>query len=266
MPRVQPPGGNLPSQSPTETYNRDFADHYDHITQHKDYVAEVETLSEFIRDNIKNEHPKVLDVGCGTGSHAVLLAERGFDVTGIDLSPDMIRVALSKQTKARFLCGEMSALPDAQFQFAYSLFNVVNCLDTHRSLITFLSEISAKLERGGMLLFECWNPIAIIAKPPEVVARTFEAGGARIVRRVTPAMDLLRQRLDLEYHVEIYEGPTKRPAKSFTVIHNLTLFTPIEIELCLEQTGFKRTRMYTALPEMGVATADDRMLAFSCEK
>ena len=96
-----------PVQSPTEAYNRDFADYYDRITRHKDYAAEIETLTGFIRNNVRAERPRILDVGCGR-IHAVLLATQGYDVTAIDLSPDMIRVALSKETQAKFMCGNVS--------------------------------------------------------------------------------------------------------------------------------------------------------------
>jgi SAM-dependent methyltransferase len=257
----------LPSvQSPTEAYNRDFADYYDRITRHKDYAAEIETLTGFIRNNTRAERPRILDVGCGTGIHAVLLTAQGYDVTAIDLSPDMIRVALSKETRAKFMCGDVGTLPEGGFQFAYSLFNVANCLGTLDALVAFLGKIHARLTKEGILLLECWNPIAVIAAPPEVVERTFESDGAKIVRTVTPMADFLRQRLDLEYQIDVYEGGAKRPTKRFTVMHNLTLFTPIEIEFCLGQAGFKNTRMYTALPEMAEAKANDRMLAFSCEK
>lgn len=254
-----------PAQSP-EAYNRDFADYYDRITRHKDYAAETKTLIEFIRNSAKAEHPRILDVGCGTGNHAVLLAAQGYDVTAIDLSPDMIRVALSKQTKAKFICGDVGALPEGGFDFAYSLFNVVNCLETLEGLTAFLAKVSAKLKMHGEFLLECWNPVAVIAAPPEVVERTFKADGERIVRKVTPAADFLRQRLDLEYRVDVYDSGAKRAKRHFTVVHKLTLFTPIEIAHCLKQAGFKNVRMHTALPELAEAKADDRMLAFSGEK
>lgn len=50
----------------------------------------------------------ILDIGCGTGRHSLGLAELGFQVTGIDLSPDMLAVAekkrLDRGLSARFIC------------------------------------------------------------------------------------------------------------------------------------------------------------------
>ncbi|MBV9182301.1 MAG: methyltransferase domain-containing protein [Acidobacteria bacterium] len=47
---------------------------------------------------------KVVDLGCGTGENMVPLAKRGADVTGIDISPDLIQLALQ-----RISCAEVSA-------------------------------------------------------------------------------------------------------------------------------------------------------------
>jgi ubiquinone/menaquinone biosynthesis C-methylase UbiE len=55
---------------------------------------------------------RTLDVGCGTGTLAVALAERGGKVWGVDSSPEMLAEAQAKETRARFkegagewLCG-----------------------------------------------------------------------------------------------------------------------------------------------------------------
>lgn len=64
----------------------------------------------------------LVDVGCGTGSYAAGLAERGWDVTGVDLSGDMLRRARAKGV--RVLQADATALPceDAAFDAAVSLF------------------------------------------------------------------------------------------------------------------------------------------------
>lgn len=49
---------------------------------------------EFLLDELKIQPgASILDVGCGTGRHSVQLAKRGYKVTGLDLSPDMLRKA-----------------------------------------------------------------------------------------------------------------------------------------------------------------------------
>jgi SAM-dependent methyltransferase len=253
--------------SSNETYNRDFSDYYDRITKHKDYQGEIDALVRFMRQEVSHPSPRVLDVGCGTGSHAALMAEKGYDVTAIDLSPDMIRIAASKSAAVKFKSGDVAEMPESGFHFCYSLFNVINCLDTIASLTTFFQAVAARLAPGGLFLVESWNPIAVIAAPPEVVERTYEYEDERIVRKVTPAPDFLHQRLDLRYDVDVYgTGDRQEKLKSFTVVHQLVLFTPLEIEYCLGRAGFGDVKIQTALPELAEATATDRMLAFTARK
>ena len=69
-----------------------YARYYDLLYKDKDYSAEVK----YVVNKIQNFCPKakkILDLGCGTGKHAALLAEVGFEVTGIDQSRDMIALA-----------------------------------------------------------------------------------------------------------------------------------------------------------------------------
>lgn len=56
---------------------------------------------------------KVIDAGCGAGRLSVRLAEAGLDVTGVDLSPGMVRVAQRSHPGLAFEVGELTALPAA---------------------------------------------------------------------------------------------------------------------------------------------------------
>jgi len=256
-----------PTVTSNQTYNRDFADYYDRITAHKDYQSEIDTLVRYMRKVIRDPNPRVLDVGCGTGHHAALMAQKGYDITAIDLSPDMIRIAAAKNADVKFKSGDIAEMADTGFHFCYSLFNVINCFPSLEALIAFFKEVFVRLTAGGVFFVESWNPIAVIAVPPEIVERTYEYADEKIVRKVAPASDFLNQRLDLQYDIDVYStGAQPEKVKSFTVTHQLVLFTPLEIEYCLKQAGFRNINVHTALPEMAQATASDRMLAFTCQK
>ena len=66
---------------------QDFADNYDRESFTSGTLGEVDFIEREISYNKKG---RILDIGCGTGRHSLELARRGYSVTGIDLSPDMI--------------------------------------------------------------------------------------------------------------------------------------------------------------------------------
>jgi SAM-dependent methyltransferase len=78
---------------------------------------------------------RVIDLGCGTGEDAVLLAARGVELTGVDSSPEMVSRARAKASQAGlrcvFECADMERLGDlgGPFDGAFSNFGAVNCAD-----------------------------------------------------------------------------------------------------------------------------------------
>jgi len=69
---------------------------------------------------------RALDIGCGSGIWSVALAKRGWDVTGVDLVPKALRVAGARAraagVEARFVRGDVTALPDAVVDGGFDLF------------------------------------------------------------------------------------------------------------------------------------------------
>jgi len=66
---------------------------------------------DLLRDLLPPAPARVADLGCGTGSLALLLTEEGYDVTGVDVSPEMIRQARAKAPQATFVEADASAPP-----------------------------------------------------------------------------------------------------------------------------------------------------------
>lgn len=67
-----------------------YASVYDLLYQDKDYAGECDLLTRLFADFGASPIGSVLDLGCGTGGHAMPLARRGFRVTGVDAAPAML--------------------------------------------------------------------------------------------------------------------------------------------------------------------------------
>lgn len=108
---------------------------------------------------------RVLDVGCGTGSAALLLARAGMDVTGIDASEAMVLEARRKAGDLRgvaFHVARMEALDfDDRFDTAVSLFDSVNYVTEPAHLREAFHRIRRHLAAGGLFIFDMNTPYAL---------------------------------------------------------------------------------------------------------
>jgi SAM-dependent methyltransferase len=102
----------------------------------------------------------VLDVGCGTGNWACLLAERGFDVVGLDPAAASLDVAKGKPgaQRVRWVHGDVRNLPALAVDLATMTGNVSNVFLTEQQWSATLRGVHAALRSGGHLVFESVDP------------------------------------------------------------------------------------------------------------
>jgi demethylmenaquinone methyltransferase/2-methoxy-6-polyprenyl-1,4-benzoquinol methylase len=93
---------------------------------------------------------RALDLACGTGDIAFALAAHGADVTGLDITHRMLQIARAKGTAARFVTGDMLALPfrDEAFDIVTTGYGLRNVPDLARAI----GEMRRVLRPGGVLL------------------------------------------------------------------------------------------------------------------
>lgn len=105
---------------------------------------------------------RVLDVGCGTGTLAVLLAERGLDVIGIDPAAASLDVARRKPgaDAVRWIHGDATTLPPLSVDLATMTANVAQAIVDPDAWTGTLAGISAALRPGAHLAFETRVPAA----------------------------------------------------------------------------------------------------------
>ena len=100
---------------------------------------------------------RLLDVGCGTGAITERMADRAWELVGVDASPDMISIARDKSAGPEYL---VRRLPDdgladlGEFVGAYACFDTINYLSAPGQLATVFGQIGAALRPGSAFMFD----------------------------------------------------------------------------------------------------------------
>ncbi|MFB4275523.1 class I SAM-dependent methyltransferase [Nonomuraea sp. MTCD27] len=102
----------------------------------------------------------VLDVGCGTGTFALLLAGRGLEVTGVDPAAASLDVARGKPgaERVRWIHGDATTLPPMRADLATMTANVAQAIVEPADWRATLAAVRASLRPGGHLVFETRDP------------------------------------------------------------------------------------------------------------
>ncbi|MFI1956080.1 class I SAM-dependent methyltransferase [Streptomyces xinghaiensis] len=103
---------------------------------------------------------QILDIGCGTGVFALLLADGGVDVVGIDPARASIDVARAKpgSERVRWICGDATDLPPLRADLAAMTANVAQAIVDPGTWRKTLRGAREALRPGGLLVFETRDP------------------------------------------------------------------------------------------------------------
>ena len=101
----------------------------------------------------------MLDVACGKGRHSILLAEKGFDVTGIDLSDDSINEALLSQSDSLHFYKHDMRLPFwiNYFDYAFNFFTSFGYFKTRREHDNAIRTIAQSIKKDGTFVMDFLN-------------------------------------------------------------------------------------------------------------
>ncbi|MFD8378183.1 class I SAM-dependent methyltransferase [Streptomyces sp. NPDC059679] len=117
-------------------------------------------LDAYIRMTEEFSAHRVLDIGCGTGVFALLLADRGIEVVGVDPAQASIDVARAKpgSERVRWICGDATALPPLRVDLATMTANAAQQITDPTAWQETLRRAYEALRPGGRLVFEIRDP------------------------------------------------------------------------------------------------------------
>jgi SAM-dependent methyltransferase len=231
-------------------FGEQYASAYDLIYQEKDYDGECALLEGLFR-KYAHDIATVLDLGCGTGNHAIRLAKRGYEVTGVDASADMLRSAERKAAEAgkqvRLHHANLRELNlDRQFDAVLMMFAVLGYQAGNEDVLQALRAARRHTKTGGLFIFDVWYGPAVLAEKPGERFRVARNNGRTVLRTSAGTLDTLRHQCSVEFR--LWQFGTAANGEEITERHLMRFFFPQEIALLLEITGFRLLRL-GAFPE-----------------
>jgi len=223
---------------------KDYSAFYDLLYNEKDYKTE----ANYIHELIENDVPKaksILNLGCGTGNHDFLLAEKGYEIKGIDLSEEMIHIANKKlsinkvKENLSFETGNARTLRvEKKFDVVISLFHVMSYQVKNEEINQVFETVNFHLKAGGIFIFDCWYGPGVLTDLPTVRHKVLENEALKIHRIANPVMHLDENYTDVNYTILVNN---KKDQSSYEIkeTHKMRyLFIP-ELETICSLKGFK---------------------------
>jgi len=214
-----------------------------------------------------NYGKRVLELGVGTAALAIPLASEGYQVVGIDNSPDMLAVAEGKlgecdqsvRQRLRLMEGDMRAfdLAEKDFDFAFIAFNTFLHLLNHEEEIDCLHRIHGHLRPKGGLAIDVFQ---LDPRRPEGVLRLSHAvktQSGELVRYYQQSMDYAEQLMNVNYVYQISEDGVSR---TFAKKYRLRILLRGELELLLDKAGFQVVSVFGSFEREPHSTASGKMI------
>ncbi|MEP6619508.1 MAG: methyltransferase domain-containing protein [bacterium] len=228
----------------SDTFGAAYAGQYDILYQDKDYDAEVAMLERvFERHELKGN--AVLDLGCGTGQHAIRLARRGYDVTGVDRAPEMLAIARVKAEQSldevapqpSFVEGDVTSvrLGGSPYDAVLMMFAVLGYQVTNEAVRASLRTVRAHLRPGALFICDVWYGPAVLSVRPSERTKVVDAPDGQVIRSVRTHLDSFAHRADVSYRVWRLRG--KEVIAEMKETHSMRFFFPQELAILFEDAG-----------------------------
>ncbi|NGZ77003.1 class I SAM-dependent methyltransferase [Saccharibacillus alkalitolerans] len=146
----------------SEWYEKSFGEDYLRVYNYRDEQGAAHEVHEMISWLKLEGGAKVLDLCCGMGRHSLSLAEKGYEVTGMDLSDVLLDEAKKEEgaERVRWVQGDMRELPfaDGEFDAVVNLFTSFGYFEEDAEHVRVLNEIRRVLRPGGRFIIDFMNP------------------------------------------------------------------------------------------------------------
>lgn len=240
-----------------------FASVYDELMQDVDYFAWVAYI-EKIFERYQCKPQNIADIACGTGNITNILAQKGYNLIGVDISEDMLLVAKDKaddmNLEVIYLQQDMKTLIlPTELDVALCICDGVNYITSEDELILFFRSVCSHLKREGLFIFD----ISSYYKLSSILANNTYAENYESVSYIWENnFDEERCMCDFDLTLFIKEGERYR---KYEESHSQRAYHEKEILNCLNLAGFIRKEIFEAFTFLLPSDKSER-ICFVCQK
>jgi ubiquinone/menaquinone biosynthesis C-methylase UbiE len=221
-----------------------IAEYYDVLHDDVDYAAECILLEQIFSGFLHRQPSSILDLGCGTGNHALMLAEWGYRVMGIDSSLSMLRVARRKALGRRdlaFMRADMRRLNLGRtFDVAVCMDGAFTHLLTDRDLLAHLRTVRRHLGPDGVYVFEFAQALKMETEGPGWI---YHDAPVRIIWLYDLSFDRRRHLLTAKNRFFAFDG--NRVRRTFVNTYSTRVMSVPVLRRLLARAGMRLVGLYS---------------------
>ena len=228
-------------------FDKDYAHYYDAFYHEKDYAVECDFLEEIFQKYASEKTKTILDVGCGTGGHALELAKKGYAVVGADASETMVDIARKKaedlvKIDVSFHVSKMQDIDfDQKFDAVICMFNAVNYVTSDEGLDRTFHNFRKHLSDNGLLVFDFRNGITSLRSYSSVRTKWVTYNDKRLLRISETKLDAMEHLYDTTYTCLAFKDD--RIIQEFQDRHVVRYLFPREVKSLLKGNGLETVNM-----------------------
>ena len=213
---------------------KDYSAYYNLLNSGKNYGKEVEYIIELFK-KYGNKGKKILELGSGTGKHAEVLINKGFNVEGIEISNQMIEIS-KKISNFNAHLGDITNFDlNKSFDYVISMFHVMSYLTSNESINDVFINANKHLKINGLFIFDFWFTPAVINLKPSSRTKLFKSKNLVVERKSYPTCFHDKNRVDINFKIKIKENNVK---KTIEELHSMRHFSIPELCYFASKSGF----------------------------
>lgn len=220
-----------------------YANYYDLLYKDKNYTSECEMIKSILNKYSKKKVGSILDLGCGTGNHSIILQSMGYKIVGVDISQTMLENAIKKIDEKnskliKFEHGDIKTWRTKEtFDAVIMMFAVLGYQISNEDVVSALQNVRRHIKKGGIFIFDVWFGPSVVSQKPSTRTKKINTEAGKLTRKASSQLHITENTVTVHYETNLEKNG--RVLASVEEDHDMRYFFPKELDMFIQTTGFE---------------------------